>query len=748
MPHIGEKAAGGQDAGAKQMGNSTEKQLFQKQFSTTPQLLEVSSDPGPPLQPGPGNEHSRWARLRAWIFRQKYKMDPIHWDCPHQCRISGGRALRTWPAMYSSEQLSRSRWVQARRFFRFYIQPWFFGVIFVLVCMYLYMLGNNIATWRTNRMADQQGWNRIGEQWSDPNQPGWPGKHFQTVTFVLPDYGFEIFGIVEGSSYLSWELFVNISLGLLCGMTALAKIIRRDAVGIAEWATIVAVLYAVNCVMHIMTTYPDPWGSMDSCQNPKWHEWGSWIFSRMTTDFCGDLMYSGHTLMWISAAILLRRTMYDWLGWDSMPLTTMTHSQANYDHSVDIIRQLNKEARAAPMVAPTANGNKKLEDGAKQEQQRHQPRRVPLGSAVPLVRQLAILEASKSGGTSGGGIDAQSTAANAVRIAKQLGMPVAIELPREYHAKEEMGSAAIQDGIEKKREFASAASSKPAPSELKFEETEDEPREVRWSVDPEGESTEKTLDALEPPALTDAAPVDAVVIRMPPPTIDDAIAAMEEDGISIAPLSDGAGYKRTPPLSVPSLRLTSVDSIGAQAPITAQGVIPAGYGGVGVGGHYGCREGRVNSYRFPAKARGHSDLPAPEEDDARGHGSNAFFRYRVNMPARERVVMSAAPAPTWVQIHGTATLVGTTLLRAALLAWTMLFLAGVLKIRYHYSCDVLVSALITTLLSCNEKFLQWLVPMLYQPVDARYQDAPPFPFSYEKGNWNERISRLGVGGLI
>lgn len=65
-----------------------------------------------------------------------------------------------------------------------------------------------------------------------------------------------------------------------------------------------------------------------------------------------------------------------------------------------------------------------------------------------------------------------------------------------------------------------------------------------------------------------------------------------------------------------------------------------------------------------------------------------------------------------------------------------------------YGTDVFVAIFFTVLVTTNEKLLQTLVPYLYRPVDARYADAPGYPFSIDPQLYEENLSKVGVGGLI
>ena len=118
------------------------------------------------------------------------------------------------------------------------------------------------------------------------------------------------------------------------------------------------------------------------------------------------------------------------------------------------------------------------------------------------------------------------------------------------------------------------------------------------------------------------------------------------------------------------------------------------------------------------------------------------------LPIRERIIMSRAPPPYFARRYPSATRWGLNLFRALLLAWSVVFFVGIFRIRYHYGADVFVSIFITLLIVCNEKMLQAMVPYLYLPVDARYADAPAYPYSIDPQLYEETLSKIGVGGII
>jgi hypothetical protein len=44
------------------------------------------------------------------------------------------------------------------------------------------------------------------------------------------------------------------------------------------------VMFAVNALVHVSTTYPDAGGYQSACTDPKYHVAGSWMFGFISTE--------------------------------------------------------------------------------------------------------------------------------------------------------------------------------------------------------------------------------------------------------------------------------------------------------------------------------------------------------------------------------------------------------------------------------------------------------------------------------
>ena len=83
-------------------------------------------------------------------------------------------------------------------------------------------------------------------------------------------------------------------------------------------------------------------------------------------------------------------------------------------------------------------------------------------------------------------------------------------------------------------------------------------------------------------------------------------------------------------------------------------------------------------------------------------------------------------------------------------------LVALILCRYHYSDDIIVAIFVTSLVSTNTHLLQWWVRVLcYRPYYHNYLYSSfwrPFylrwPLNQEQVNLEERIRRVGIGGLL
>ena len=463
---------------------------------------------------------------------------------------------------------------------------------------------------------------------------------------------------------------------------------------------------------------------------------------------CVVQMFSGHTFNFMVACIMLRRIVYEWIGWDSLPWTCLTHSTASYTRANDAVsalhiepdgtsatlkkqirmagygegfhtrnaRVLTKHLDSSSLFGVDTSGNEALEmSGPK-----------PIGSSQMLAERLAEREGAAR--------------ERALEIAALLRMPV--------HAL----IAGPGEGVGLDVDMKLQQQTHPyGPHKTTATDAASGNADASRTID--GKALVPLSAAAGPsshpqPSLVAGAPLPSgrVVQVYNGPLSDtpmgslSGLRALEEDYSAFAMASDP-----TVPRALPS------------APFQLTAPIPSAHGGLGVGGHYGAPEGSINLGHFPASGssalaasadQGYSRLPCPEWDDARAHGMNSFYRYRANGLCAERIVVSRAPPPYFVRAHPRVSWWILNFLRFALICYAAAFLVGIFRIRYHYATDVFIAIFFACFVATNDKLVQAVVRFLYRPVDARYADAPAYPFSMHPQHYQDTLSKIGVGGLI
>ena len=115
------------------------------------------------------------------------------------------------------------------------------------------------------------------------------------VPFVLRDLFFDFMPALQGSDQDIPTGFANATPIIWNIIMLLMLFIRMDVIRWSEYLSIQMILFGVNALVHVATTYPDADGYQESCLEQKYHVAGSWMFGMITTEYCGDMMWSGHT---------------------------------------------------------------------------------------------------------------------------------------------------------------------------------------------------------------------------------------------------------------------------------------------------------------------------------------------------------------------------------------------------------------------------------------------------------------------
>ena len=113
--------------------------------------------------------------------------------------------------------------------------------------------------------------------------------------------------------------------------------------------------------------------------------------------------------------------------------------------------------------------------------------------------------------------------------------------------------------------------------------------------------------------------------------------------------------------------------------------------------------------------------------------------------------------PAIVERFRTSWLCLAAFVRIALPIWFGFLIVALILIRYHYSADILVAIFVTILASTNTHMLQGMVRLMYRPYyhNYLYGDRAPhmpvylrWPLNAEQVNYEERVRRVGIGGVL
>jgi len=92
----------------------------------------------------------------------------------------------------------------------------------------------------------------------------------------------------------------------------IALLIHRDVKLMARVATVEVVDLVTTAVVQISTIYPDSVYE-STCYDPSYLTFGSWIFTRISPVFCGNLIWSGHCYHTLLGLIVFRWLLNDWI---------------------------------------------------------------------------------------------------------------------------------------------------------------------------------------------------------------------------------------------------------------------------------------------------------------------------------------------------------------------------------------------------------------------------------------------------
>jgi len=199
-------------------------------------------------------------------------------------------------------------------YYRF-VNPWIRFLIIIPI-LYFYSVSSSVLTYRNDIFQENLDTILINHKGYVPGSRPLLGDD-KLGWFILYDLGFDAIPAASEGSYPKWKLFCDfnpISLNIILFVLLL---IRRDCIRLWEYGWYQIVLFTLNGLVHVLTTLPDAGGIQSSCHDPKFYHTGkhSWFWYTFTFTYCGDMMWSGHTVNTLLPMIMIRRLCWDLFGW-------------------------------------------------------------------------------------------------------------------------------------------------------------------------------------------------------------------------------------------------------------------------------------------------------------------------------------------------------------------------------------------------------------------------------------------------
>lgn len=219
-----------------------------------------------------------------------------------------------------------------------WINPWI-RWLFIIVILYVYALSSGVLTYRNNQfqgemqyllnvrwkeafgttetiLPDSSRPDREADQSYEISYNGTPYLITGYVPFMLKDLWFEFIPALQGDLRERWRGFTDATPIIYNVVMLLMLFYRRDVIRLSEYISIQMIMFAVNALVHVSTTFPDSNGQQDTCKDPEYQHYGGWMFRYITTQYCGDMLWSGHTANTLVPLIIIRRLMWDFIGWN------------------------------------------------------------------------------------------------------------------------------------------------------------------------------------------------------------------------------------------------------------------------------------------------------------------------------------------------------------------------------------------------------------------------------------------------
>jgi len=169
------------------------------------------------------------------------------------------------------------------------VRPWIYILVFIVVILYIFLVSGNLTTYRnnSNSVFDMSFCNPLLAR--------------RQHRLQLPDLGFAKWEPQGGF----WMTFLTITPGLALGFLGLVVLYLRDIVFVTKIIWVEGIIMAIKAVAQVVTSLPDPYGKQGACTDEHFYTFGSWVFTRVSTEFCGDCIWSGHTFHTLFAILFI-----------------------------------------------------------------------------------------------------------------------------------------------------------------------------------------------------------------------------------------------------------------------------------------------------------------------------------------------------------------------------------------------------------------------------------------------------------
>jgi len=192
-----------------------------------------------------------------------------------------------------------------------WINPWIRGLLVGVPVVYFYAVLLNIQTYRNAHLGEQV--LNFPQMEIFAPRPDGRGNYL-----VMEDLLYEQIPSApyQSPEFNSWKAYCDFCAFFFNLLVLVICLLRRDVIRFGELFGIHITLYVLMYFTKIITLYPAP-SFTEGCMKPEHRELGTWIWREvLTTDFCGDQMFSGHTNNCLVPLIILTRILYDIVGWD------------------------------------------------------------------------------------------------------------------------------------------------------------------------------------------------------------------------------------------------------------------------------------------------------------------------------------------------------------------------------------------------------------------------------------------------